>query len=94
MLWSHLQIIIEHDCLAVKHEVSKRRIVVENIKQPINCVYQTNAKLLKCLIPLAVPMCMRYKDYVELLGHNTSLLKKGEPGKSKPKTCLVLSENE
>ncbi len=74
LLWSHLQVVVEHNSLAVEHEVAELGVAVQNIEQFINGVYEAYAELLECLVPFTVPVGMRDNDNVELPGHNTSLV--------------------
>ncbi len=74
LFWSHFQVVIEYDGLPVEHEVAEPGIAVQNIEQFIDSMHQAQTELLKCLIPLTVPVCVGNNDDIELLGHDTSLV--------------------
>jgi hypothetical protein len=58
LLRAHKQVIIEHDGLSIKHEVLEILVLVEEVKQTIHEMNESQPEHLKRLIPFAVPMCM------------------------------------
>ena len=70
LLRLHFQVIIEHNCLTVEHEIREIAIAVQDIEQLIDRMDKPCAKLLEGQIPFTIPVCMWNKNNVELLGHD------------------------
>src|SRR5437667_11713462 len=64
LLGLYLQIIVENNSLTVKHEIAEILILIENIEQFINSFDEANAKLLKRLVPFAIPVGVRNDNNV------------------------------
>ena len=59
LLGPDLEVVLEHDRLAVEMEVRVGRIGVEQIEQPIDQRHEPEAELLVGQIPLAIPVRVR-----------------------------------
>ncbi len=59
VLGSQLEVVLEHDGLAVKVKVSIVGLRLHQVEQPIDETYEADAKLLKGEIPLPVPVGVR-----------------------------------
>ena len=64
LLWPDLEVVLEHDRLAVEVEVFVSRLVVEQIEQAIDERDQAKPELFAREIPLAIPM--RVRDDVDV----------------------------
>ena len=56
---ANLQVVLEHDCLPVKHEKPVIRIVIQDDQEIIHKVDELQAELLEGFIPFAIPVSMR-----------------------------------
>ena len=76
LLRLYLQVIIEHNSLAVQHKIAEIAIAIQDIQQLIDSTHKTYTKLLKGLIPFAIPVCMWNKNNVKLLGHSAPCIER------------------
>ena len=72
LLGPDLEVVLEHDRLAVEVKVLVRRIGIEQIEQPIDQRDEPEAELLVGQIPLAIPMRVRNDVDVEHLSWSGS----------------------
>jgi hypothetical protein len=66
---TNLEIIFQHDRLAVEVEVAKLRIASQQLQQLVDQLDQPEAKLLKGQIPFAVPVRVRDDVKIKWLVH-------------------------
>src|SRR5262249_57751924 len=66
ILGTDLEVVFEHDGLAVKHEMSEARVGLQCIEHLVHRANESHAELLECQIPLAIPMGMGHDQEANL----------------------------
>src|SRR5262249_33218862 len=73
VLGTDFEVVLKHDGLAIKHEMSEAGVGLQCIEHLVNGADEPHAELLERQIPLAVPMGMGHDEEANLCCHATSI---------------------
>jgi hypothetical protein len=66
MLRANVEVVLEHDCLAVERERGERTVALQNVEDAVDDRTEAQPELLERQVPLAVPVRVRDDEIAEI----------------------------